>query len=72
MHGCAITPVLTNPSKLLKKVLYSLKAQDDYFPDMKKKRTQTTTARRVFQYFVGIDLITINEQQTLLLNIKDK
>jgi len=49
-----------------------LKAQDEYFPDMKKKPTQTPTARRVFQCFAGIDLLTINEQQTLLLNIKDR
>ena len=45
-----------------------LKAQDEYFPDMKKKPTQTPTARWVS----GIDLLTINEQQTLLLNIKDR
>jgi transposase len=49
-----------------------LKAQDEYFPDMKKKPTQTPTARWVFQCFAGIDLLTINEQQTLLLNIKDR
>jgi transposase len=49
-----------------------LEAQDEYFPDMKKKPTQTPTARWVFQCFAGIDLLTINEQQTLLLNIKDR
>jgi transposase len=49
-----------------------LKVQDEYFPDMKKKPTQTPTARWVFQCFAGIDLLTINEQQTLLLNIKDR
>jgi transposase len=49
-----------------------LKAQDEYFPDMKKKSTQTPTARWVFQCFAGIDRLTINEQQTLLLNIKDR
>ena len=49
-----------------------LKAQDEYFPDMKKKPTQTPTARWVFQCFAGIDLLTINDQQTLLLNIKDR
>ena len=48
-----------------------LEAQDEYFPDMKKKPTQTPTARLVFQCFAGIDLLTINEQQTLLLNFKD-
>jgi transposase len=42
-----------------------LKAQDEYFPDMKRKPTQTPTAR-------WVDLLTINEQQTLLLNIKDR
>ena len=49
-----------------------LKAQDEHFPYMKKKPTQTSTARWVFQCFAGIDLLTINEQQTLLLNIKDR
>ena len=49
-----------------------LKAQDEYFPDMKKQPTQTPTARWVFQCFAGIDLLTINQQQTLLLNIKDR
>jgi hypothetical protein len=38
---------------------------------MKKRPTQTPTARWLFQCFAGIDLLTINEQQTLLLNIKD-
>jgi transposase len=47
-------------------------AQDVYFPDMKKKPTQNSTAWWVFQCFAGIDLLTINEQQTLLLNIKDR
>jgi len=49
-----------------------LKEQNEYFPDMKKKPTQTPTARWVFQCFAGIDLLTINQQQTLLLNIKDR
>ena len=49
-----------------------LKAQDEFFPDMKNKPTQTPTARWVFQYFAGIDLLTINQEQTLLLNIKDR
>lgn len=48
-----------------------LKVQDEYFPDMKKKPTQTPTACWVFQCFAGIDLLTINQQQTLLLNVKD-
>ena len=30
-----------------------LKAQDEYFPNMKKKLTQTSTARWVFQCFCG-------------------
>jgi hypothetical protein len=48
-----------------------LKAQGEYFHNMKKKPTQTPTGRWVFQCFAGIALLTINEQQTLLLNIKD-
>ena len=49
-----------------------LAEQDEYFPDMKKKPTQKPTARWVFQCFAGIDLLTINQEQTLLLNIKDR
>jgi transposase len=49
-----------------------LNAQDEYFPNIKKKPTQTPTARWVFQCFKGIDLLTINEQKTMLLNIKDR
>jgi transposase len=49
-----------------------LKVQDEYFPDMKKKPTQTPTARWVFQCFAGIELLMINGQQTLLLNMKDR
>jgi transposase len=32
-----------------------LKAQDEYFPDMKKKPTPTPMARWVFQCFAGIE-----------------
>jgi hypothetical protein len=39
---------------------------------MKKKPTQTPTARWVFQCFAGIELLMINGQQTLLLNMKDR
>jgi hypothetical protein len=45
-----------------------LKVQDENFLDMKKKPTQTPAARWVFQCFA----VRINEQQTLLLNIKDR
>jgi hypothetical protein len=65
-----INPV---PQKLKEaKTLIKLKAQDEYFPEMKKKSTQTPTARLIFQCFAGIELLTINEQQTLLLNNKDR
>jgi transposase len=47
-----------------------LKGQGEYFLDMKKKPTRTTTARWVFQCFAGIELLTINGQQTLLLPIQ--
>jgi hypothetical protein len=63
---------INNPFAPIIKSGEQLKAQDEYFPDMKKKSTQTPTARWVFQCFAGIDLLTINEQQTLLLNIKDR
>jgi transposase len=49
-----------------------LEAQDEYIPNMKKEPTQTPAARWVFHCFAGIDLLTSNEQQTLLLNIKDR
>lgn len=49
-----------------------LKEQAEYFPDMKKKPTQRPTARWVFQCFAGIDLLTIDKQENMLLNIKHR
>lgn len=67
-----MTTCLMVYSALEYKIRHELEQQDKHFPDMKKKPTQRPTARWVFQCFAGIDLLTINEQQTLLLNIQDR
>jgi transposase len=67
-----MTACLVVYAALEHRIREQLKGQDEYFPDMKKKPTQTPTARWVFQCFAGIELLTINGQQTLLLNTKDR
>jgi len=47
-----------------------LVAKEKYFPDMKKKPSQRPTARWVFQCFQGVTLLTIDQQQELILNLK--
>ena len=67
-----MTTCLMVYASLEHKIRKELNAQNEYFPDMKKKPTQKPTARWVFQCFAGIDVLTINKQQTLILNIKDR
>jgi len=47
-----------------------LVAKEKYFPDMKKKPSQRPTDRWVFQCFQGVTLLTIDQQQELILNLK--
>ena len=67
-----MTTCLMVYASLEHKIRKELNAQNEYFPDMKKKPTEKPTARWVFQCFAGIDVLTINKQQTLILNIKDR
>ncbi len=48
-----------------------LKEEESTFVDQKNKPTQRPTARWVFQYFVGIHLLTMAQQQ-IVLNLKDE
>jgi len=52
----------------------TLKQQDIFFPNQKNQLTQNPTARWVFQFFTGIQLLTVqhSEQvQTFVLNINE-
>lgn len=54
------------------KIRQELEAQDAYFPDLKYKPDQRPTARWVFLCFQGIDVLTIEGKQELVLNVKDR
>ena len=54
------------------KIREELKAKDAYFPNLKYKPCQNPTARWVFFCFQGIDILTISEDQQLVLNIKER
>ena len=54
------------------KIRRELKAQAVYFPDLKYKPSQNPTARWVFFCFQGIDILTISEEQQLVLNIEER
>ncbi len=49
-----------------------LKAQSRFFPNMKYKDSQNPTARWVFFCFQGIHELTVNEEQTMIVNIKQR
>jgi transposase len=53
------------------RIRQSLSKHQQSFPDQKGKPTQKPTARWVFQCFVGIHLLIINQQQQLVLNLRD-
>jgi len=54
------------------KIREELKAKDPYFPNLKYKPSQNPTARWVFFCFQGIDILTISEEQQLVLNIEER
>lgn len=54
------------------KIRRELKAQSVYFPNLKYKPCQNPTARWVFFYFQGIDVLTISDKQQLVLNVEDR
>lgn len=49
-----------------------LSSKNLYFPDMKKKPTQTPTAKWVFWCFIGIHELSINQEVKGVLNINDR
>lgn len=54
------------------KIREELKAKDAYFPNLKYKPSQNPTARWVFFCFQGIDILTISEEQQLVLNVEER
>jgi len=54
------------------KIRRELKAQSVYFPNLKYKPCQNPTARWVFFCFQGVHVLTISEEQQLVLNIEDR
>lgn len=54
------------------KIRAELVAQSAYFPNMKYKPAQNPTARWVFQCFQGIDILTVNDKQNLVLNLTER
>ncbi len=54
------------------KIRRELKAQSVYFPNLKYKPCQNPTARWVFFCFQGIDVLTINDEQQLVLNVEER
>lgn len=54
------------------KIRRELKAQSVYFPNLKYKPCQNPTARWVFFCFQGIDVLTISNEQQLVLNVEER
>ncbi len=54
------------------RIRHALKAHDATFPDQKGKPVQNPTARWVFQYFVGIHLLSVSGQWPLGLNLTEE
>jgi transposase len=51
------------------RIRQALKNSEETFPNQKRKGTNNPTVRWVFQYFIGIHILTINESQQAVLNI---
>lgn len=49
----------------------ALKKHDQTFPNQKGRPTCTPTARWVFQFFTGIHLLVIAQEQVLILNMNE-
>lgn len=54
------------------KMREELKGQAAYFPDLKYKPTQTPTARWVFFCFQGIHVLSIAQEQSQVVNLKER
>jgi len=49
-----------------------LDENDETFPNQKGKPIKNPTARWIFQSFSGIHVLAINQNQVLVLNLKEK
>lgn len=56
-------------SALEYRIRTQLQQQNQSVPDQKGKPTQTPTARWIFELFIGIHVLTIQEKQTIVLNL---
>jgi len=54
------------------KIRTGLKEKSLYFPDQKNKLIQTPTARWVFFCFHGVDILTINQEQSIIVNLQER
>ena len=54
------------------KIRTELSAKEVYFPNLKYKPCQNPTARWVFFCFQGIHILTISEEEQVVLNIKER
>ena len=50
----------------------ALKENDETFPNQKGKPIKNPTARWIFQSFSGIHVLAVNQNQVLVLNLKEK
>jgi transposase len=53
------------------RIRQALKQHDQTFPNQKGQPTRTPTARWVFQFFTGIHLLAIAQEQVLVLNMNE-
>ena len=53
------------------RIRQALKQHDQTFPNQKGQPTRTPTARWVFQFFTGIHLLVITQEQVLVLNMNE-
>ena len=57
-------------SALEYRIRNQLAQKNQTVPDQKGKATQAPTARWIFELFMGIHVLTIQEKQTIVLNLK--
>ena len=65
-----MTTCLLVYSALEYRIRQRLNKEEKFVPDQKGKPTQKPTARWIFQLFVGIHVLYVNEQQRIILNLQ--
>ena len=58
-------------ASLERKIRTSLEDEDEFFVDQKGKPTKTPTTRWVFQTFIDIHILSIGENEQIIMNLKD-